>query len=63
MARVKRVSCQVTFLGEFNHVGTISFYQDRVNILDAIAQAGEVTYYGDRKNVRVMRQTPEGMHT
>jgi polysaccharide export outer membrane protein len=63
IARVKLVSYQVTFLGEFNKVGTINFYKDRINILDAIAEAGEVTYYGDRQNIRIMRQTPDGMYT
>jgi polysaccharide biosynthesis/export protein len=63
LARVKLVSYEITFMGEFAHVGKINFYEDRLNILDAIAEAGEVTYYGDRKNVRVLRQTPDGLNT
>ncbi|MBN1598506.1 MAG: polysaccharide biosynthesis/export family protein [Bacteroidales bacterium] len=63
LARVKLVSYEITFLGEFGEPGKITFYKDRVNILDAIASAGEVTYYANRKNIRVLRQTKEGIYS
>lgn len=61
LARVKLVSYEITFMGEFGITGKINFYKDRVHILNAIAQAGEVTYYADRKNIRILRQTPDGL--
>ena len=63
LARVKLVSYEISFIGEFNNPGKITFYKDRVHILDALAQAGEVSYYADRQHLRVMRQTEEGMYS
>lgn len=63
LARVKLVSYEISFLGEFNNPGTILFYKDRVHILDALAAAGEITYFGDRRNLRVMRPTADGVYS
>jgi polysaccharide export outer membrane protein len=63
IVKVKLVSFQITFLGEFGHPGEKVFYKDQVSLIDGLAAAGEVTYYGDRKHVRVMRQTPNGLYT
>ena len=35
-------------------------YQDRVNILESIANAGDITQTGDRKDVLILRQYPQG---
>jgi polysaccharide export outer membrane protein len=63
LARVKLVSYSISFIGEFNNPGKINFYKDHVHILDAVAEAGDVTYYGDRQHIRVLRQTSEGFYT
>lgn len=63
IARVKLVSYEISFLGEFNNPGKITFYKDRIHVLDAIAEAGEITYFGDRRKVRIMRETPKGMNS
>ncbi|MBN2485935.1 MAG: polysaccharide biosynthesis/export family protein [Bacteroidales bacterium] len=60
-AKVKLVSYKITFLGEFGDPGEKYFYSDNVSLFDALAAAGEITYYGNRKNLRVMRQTTEGI--
>lgn len=59
--KVKLVNYKITFIGEFGSPGEIYFYRDRVNIIDALAVAGDITYYGDRKNLRILRQTPDGI--
>jgi polysaccharide export outer membrane protein len=38
-------------------------YQERVNILEAIANSGDIAITGDRKDVKVMRQFPQGVET
>ena len=47
-------------LGEIENKGTQVLYQDRVNILEAIANAGDITQTGDRKDVLILRQYPQG---
>lgn len=35
-------------------------FQDRVTVLEAIANSGDITIIGDRKNVTIIRQYPYG---
>lgn len=42
-------------LGEVNHPGQFTIDRDRVTLYDAIAKAGDLTIYGNRKNVKVQR--------
>lgn len=63
IVRVKMASFTVTFLGEFTRPGKITFYKDHVNLLDALGEAGEVTFGGNKENIRIMRQTPQGIYT
>jgi len=63
IATVKLVSFYITFLGEINSQGKIVVMQDEINILDALALAGGVADYGNKKNVLVVRQTINGTKT
>lgn len=58
---VKLAGTRFTVNGEIGSPGSKILYQDRVNILEAIASAGDITITGDRKNVTVMRQYPHGI--
>lgn len=62
---VKLAGLRYTVNGEINVPGTKTLYQDKLTILEAIANAGDITVVGDRKNVLVLRQTPTGteMHS
>ncbi len=60
---VKLVNFKVTILGEVKNPGEKKIFQDQLSIMDAIGMAGDITYYGDRKNVRVVRQTNQGTFT
>ena len=51
---------KITVLGEVNSPGTKPISQDRINIFEAIALAGDLTIYGKRNNVILMRQLPNG---
>ena len=51
-----------TALGEFGHTGRIEIPKDRINIMEAIALAGDLTITGKRENVLVLR-TENGVQT
>lgn len=60
---VKLAGFRYVVNGEVNSSGTKIIYQDKVNILEAIANAGDITITGDRKDVIVMRKYPHGTET
>lgn len=60
---VKLVSYKITVLGEVVRPGTYNNYNQRINILEALGMAGDVTSYGNKKNVSIIRPTNEGTRT
>ena len=52
----------ISVLGEVGHPGRIQIPTDQLTILDAIALAGDLTIYGKRENVLVLR-TKDGIQT
>ena len=60
---VKLAGFRYTVNGEVNATGSKILYQDKVNIMEAIANSGDITVTGDRKNVKVIRQFPQGAQT
>lgn len=46
----------VSVLGEVNDPGRFSIDRDRLTVLDAISMAGDLTIYGNRNKVMVLRQ-------
>jgi polysaccharide export outer membrane protein len=60
---VKLVSFYLTFLGEVGSQGRMTVLQDDINILDAIALAGGINDYGDKRNILVVRKTLNGTKT
>jgi len=57
---VKLAGLRYTINGEINSPGTRTVFQDRVSILEAIANSGDITITGNRKAVTVIRQFPHG---
>ncbi len=57
---VKLAGLRYTTLGEIGNKGTQVLYRERVNILEAIANAGDIAQTGDRKDVLIVRQYPDG---
>lgn len=57
---VKLAGLRYTTLGEIGSKGTQLLYRERVNILEAIANAGDISQTGDRKDVLIVRQYPDG---
>ena len=46
----------ISVLGEVNAPGRVSIDRDRVTVLDALSMAGDLTIYGNREKVLVLRQ-------
>ena len=57
---VKLAGLRYTTLGEIGNKGTQVLYRDRVNILEAVANAGDISQTGNRKDVLIVRQYPDG---
>ncbi|MBU2952163.1 polysaccharide biosynthesis/export family protein [Tamlana agarivorans] len=49
-----------TVTGEVNGTGIYTIFEDRVNIIDALANAGDVMLTGNRKDILIVRQYPDG---
>ncbi|MDR7209003.1 polysaccharide biosynthesis/export family protein [Flavobacterium piscis] len=58
---VKLAGFRYTINGEVGSTGTKTLFQEHVNIMEAIANAGDITTVGNRKSVTVIRQTPTGV--
>lgn len=58
---VKLAGIRFTVNGEIAVPGIKTVYQEKLNLLEAIAYSGDITITGDRKAVTIMRQTPAGM--
>ena len=57
---VKLTGLRFTANGEVGSPGTITLFQERVNIFEAIANVGEIPITGDKKDVLIIRQYPQG---
>ncbi|WP_278022818.1 polysaccharide biosynthesis/export family protein [Flavobacterium ginsengisoli] len=58
---VKLAGFRYTINGEVGMTGTKTLFKDNVTILDAVANAGDITTVGNRKEVTIIRQTPTGV--
>lgn len=52
---VKLVNRYISVLGEVNNPGHLSFAQEKLTVFDALGLAGDITEYGNRKNVILIR--------
>ncbi len=62
---VKLSGLRYTANGEVGSPGSVTLFQDRVNIFEAIANVGEIPVTGNKKEVQIIRQYPQGqqIHT
>lgn len=61
----RMVTFRIKVAGEVNNPGIYTFYQPSVNIFDALLAAGDLTYYGNRQKVRIVRksETEDAIYT
>ena len=57
---VKLTGLRFTVNGEVARTGTQTLYQPRVNIFEALANAGDIGMTGNREDVLIIRQYPQG---
>jgi polysaccharide biosynthesis/export protein len=60
---VKLLSFKYSVLGEVMRPGMYTNFNNQLNVLEAISQAGDVTPYGNRRRVMVVRPKVDGTHT
>lgn len=53
---VKLTNFKITILGEVNKPGTFKVYENSVSIIEAIGLASDLTIYGDRQKIMIIRQ-------
>lgn len=52
----------VTVMGEVNKPNTFEVSRNKMTILEALAMAGDMTIYGKRDNVKILRELPNGTY-
>jgi polysaccharide export outer membrane protein len=57
---VRLVNFNITFVGEVRKPGEYKIYQDKINIFQAISIAGDITDYGNRNEVKLLRTDENG---
>ena len=57
---VRMVNYKISVLGEVKNPGTFTVSNEKVNVLEALAMAGDMTVYGVRDNVKLIRENAQG---
>ena len=57
---VRMVNYKISVLGEVARPGTFTISNEKVNLLEALAMAGDMTVWGVRENVRLIRESAAG---
>ena len=57
---VRMVIYKISVIGEVTRPGTFTISNEKVNLLEALAMAGDMTVYGLRDNVRLIREDSNG---
>ena len=57
---IRYANFSISVLGEVARPNTFLVNNEKISILEALATAGDLTIYGRRDNVLLVRQTPEG---
>lgn len=57
---VRMVNYKISVLGEVAHPGTFTINNEKVNLLEALAMAGDMTVWGLRDNVKLIREGADG---
>ena len=60
MVTVRMLNYKISVLGEVAHPGMFTVGNEKINILEALAQAGDLTIYGVRTNVKLIREDETG---
>lgn len=56
IVNIKFMNFRVTVIGEVNHPSTFTVTNEKINLLEALGLAGDMTPYGKRENVLLIRE-------
>ena len=56
IVNIRLLNYKVTVLGEVNHPGTFNIYDPKINIIQALGLAGDITIYGKKNKVKLTRE-------
>ena len=57
---VRMTNYKISVLGEVNHPGMFTVNNEKINILEALAKAGDLTIYGVRDKIKLIREDATG---
>ena len=57
---VRMSSFRITVIGEVNRPGVIPVSTEKISIVEALAEAGDMTIYGKRNNILLVREDKTG---
>ena len=60
IVNVRMVNYKISVIGEVTRPNTYTVSNEKVNILEALALAGDLTIYGRRDNVKLIRENTDG---
>lgn len=60
---VRMVNYKISVMGEVAHPGTFTVSNEKINVLEALAMAGDLTIYGIRDNVKLIREDAHGQRS
>jgi polysaccharide biosynthesis/export protein len=60
---VRLVSFKISVLGEVKKPGQFTIYNDKANVFEALSLAGDLTYYGNRHRLLIIRTNKNGTET
>ncbi len=60
LVTVRMINFVVTVLGEVGRTGPLTITSDRADLLQVLGITGDISAYGKRNNVTIIRKTPQG---
>ncbi len=60
LVSIRTSSYRITVIGEVNRPGVIPVATEKISLIEALAEAGDMTIYGKRDNVLLVREDKSG---
>ena len=56
IVKIRRLNSKFTVLGEVNSPGTFSYFDEKLNLFQALGLAGDLNIFGKRKDITIIRE-------
>ena len=53
---------KITVVGEVTRPGNLTFFDEKINVFQALGLAGDVAVYGDKTNITLLREKDNKTH-